>query len=410
MKNLLVRCTLGVLVLSASLAGGLAGCSSPSRGPAVPVALIDEARIPGIPDARIFLEGDNERLMAHLREVIARKRAALGLSADDQIPDAHMLALSGGGSDGAFGAGILCAWTDSGTRPEFRVVTGVSTGALIAPFAFLGSEYDEVLRHFYTTMTDRDIFTPRGKLAGLTGDAMTDTGPLRERIAETFTQKELDGIARGYESGRLLFVATTNMDSGRPVIWDLGAIAASGHPSALELTRSILLASASIPVVFPPVMFDVEAGGQRYQELHSDGGAASQVFIYPAEFNLAEVSKELGLKVNRSIYVIRNSKLDPPPKEIKRRTMALAGRAVDSLIRTQGVGDIYRMYLESIRDGLRFHLAYIPEEFPNTPASAFDPVYMTALFQHGYDRMKSGTLWEFAPRGFQNVTIAPVAQ
>jgi predicted acylesterase/phospholipase RssA len=258
-------------------------------------------------------------------------------------------------------------------------------------------------------MTDRDIFTPRGKLAGLMGDAMADTAPLRAQIADTITQKEIDGIAREYHNGRLLFVATTNMDSGRPVIWDLGAIAASGHPSSLELTRSILLASASIPVAFPPVMFDVEARGERYQELHVDGGAAAQVFIYPAEFNLAQVSSDLGIKVNRSIYVIRNSKLQPPAKATERRTMALAGRAVDSLIRTQGVGDIYRMYLEAVRDGLRFHLAYIPADFEPRPASAFDPQYMTLLFQHGYDRMKSGTLWESAPRGFENVTIAPVS-
>lgn len=403
MRGITCAVVVGVLVCALG-----AGCSGVPRGEAVPVALIDEAEVPGLPQARFPHDVTESSLLAYIAEMGGRRRASFGLGPKDPLPDAAYLALSGGGSDGAYGAGVLCAWTERGDRPEFVVVTGVSTGALIAPFAFLGPEYDSVLRETYTQTTDEDILKPRGVLRGVMSDAMADTAPLAKMIAREFGDREMQAVAREWQRGRWLLIATTNIDSGRPVIWDIGAIAASGHPGALELIRKVLLASAAIPGAFPPVMFDVEAGGKKYQEMHVDGGAAAQVFIYPAELQLAKLSEEMGVRVQRTVYVIRNSQLAPPPAATERKTMAIASRAISSLIRTQGVGDMYRIYLEAVRDGMEFHLTFIPAEFTDRPKSAFDPEYMQPLFELGYQRTKDGTVWDAAPPGFDGTRLAPV--
>ena len=403
--NTSLRATACGLVLVLVTGMMLAGCGAPPRGPAVPAALIDTAEIPGIPGARLPSNLEDPKFWAFLRQRIADRQRELGLAPGAHVPDAHFLALSGGGQNGAYGAGLLCAWTARGDRPKFTIVTGISTGALIAPFAFLGPEYDEYLHHMYTTLTDKDILIKRGVIAGFFGDSMMDSSPLRKVIADGIGEKEKDAIAREYAQGRMLLVATTDLDAGRPVIWNIGAIATSKDPKALDLLRDVLLASASIPVAFPPVLFDVEADNQNFQELHVDGGAAAQVFIYPASFNLKEFSESMHLNVTRNLYVVRNGFIEPEPKQVKRRTMSIAGRSIDSLIITQGVGDLYRIYLEAVRDGLKFHLAIIPDDFTDKPDAMFDPKYMTKLFQLGYDHMTNGTAWLSAPPGFADIAV-----
>lgn len=383
----------------------LAGCGAPPRGPAVPDALIDVAEIPGIPGARLPGNLEDPEFWDFLKKRVMERQKELGLAPGAKIPDAHFLALSGGGQNGAYGAGLLCAWTERGDRPQFTVVTGISTGALIAPFAFLGPEYDEYLHHMYTTLSDKDILIKRGVIAGFFGDSMMNSSPLRKVIAESIGEKEKQAIAREYALGRLLLVATTDLDAGRPMIWDIGAIATSDDPKALDLLHDVLLASASIPAAFPPVMFDVVADNQHFQELHVDGGAAAQVFIYPASFNLKAFSESMHLNVTRNLYVIRNGFAEPEPKQVTRRTMSIAARAIDSLIITQGVGDLYRIYLEAVRDGLKFHLAIIPDDFTAKPNAMFDSVYMTKLFTLGYDRMMTGKAWLAAPPGFDDVAV-----
>ena len=192
-----------------------------------------------------------------------------------------MLAISGGGDDGAFGAGLLVGWTARGDRPISRAVTGVSTGALSAPFAFLGPDYDPQLKAVYTQTTARDIFTPRGKLAALFQDAMGDTAPLRSTVARLVDDQLVQRIGEEYGKGRLLLIMTTNLDAGQECIWNVGAIAASGKPGARELIIKILMASSAIPAAFPPVMIDLDVDGQHRQEMHVDGGVFAQVFLYP---------------------------------------------------------------------------------------------------------------------------------
>jgi hypothetical protein len=337
-----------------------AGCASvPQRTP-LPEVLVSKVTIPG---------GDRARQWGDIEPEYADEWFSLP---DDEIRKRYpgivgrehtYLAISGGGPQGAYGAGLLCGWTEAGDRPEFTVVTGISTGALIAPFAFLGPDYDDVLERFYTTTTTEDVISKRSKLKTITGDAAAGTEPLQALIAEVFTQEVMDAVAAEERKGRHLVVATTNLDANRPVHWNIGAIAASGDPRALELIRQILLASASIPIAFPPVLIEVEVDGAVYDELHVDGGAAAQVFTYPAGLDMEKVLEKLDVPGMPDLYIIRNSILDPKYEEVMNKIVPIAGRTVTSMIRTQGVGNLFEIYLMARRDGLDFHLAYIPDDF-----------------------------------------------
>ena len=267
----------GVLLgLAGAMGAGASGCATLERLPAVPYAQAKQADILDIPDARFYV-AETKQILDTAVKANQRRNLARGVAATRRF-----LAISGGGDDGAFGAGLLVGWSDRGDRPEFDMVTGVSTGALSAPFAFLGRAYDPQLKAVYTETSASDIFQKRAPLLGaIAGDALTDNTPLRQMISRILDDQMMRRIAEEYRKGRLLFILTTNLDQGRPVIWNIGAIASSSHPKARELIVEVLLASTSIPVVFPPVMLDVTVGGERYQEMHVDGGASSQVFLYP---------------------------------------------------------------------------------------------------------------------------------
>jgi len=311
------------------------------------------------------------------------------------------LALSGGGANGAFGAGLLVGWTAAGDRPEFTIVTGVSTGALIAPFAFLGSQQDAPLKKFYTTTSTKDIIIIWPLLKILTGESAMSSEPLRKTLIEIFDEKMMAAIAAEYAKGRRLFIGTTNLDADRPVMWNIGGIAASGHPRSAERVADVLLASASIPGVFPPVFIEVEAGGKSYDEIHVDGGASSQVFLYPASLDVSQMKKDLDLEGKHRLFLIRNSQLNPHWKAVKPSLAGIAGRSLGTLIRNQGIGDLYRMYLAAQRDGIEYNLAFIPEDFQMEAKEQFDPEYMSRLFDLGYRMAQGGYPWKKAPMGFE---------
>ena len=278
-------------------------------------------------------------------------------------------------------------------------MTGISTGALIAPFAFLGPRYDDVLRKYYTGVGPGEILEKRSLLSGLFGDALADNAPLKNLIRNTITPAILKEIAGEYAKGRLLYVATSNLDARRPMIWNLTKIAASGAPGSLELFHELMAASAAIPAAFPPSMFEVEVDGKRYQEMHVDGGAFSQVFVYPSAVRVEEEARKAGVERRRAVYIIRNTKIAPSWSEVERRTLSIAGRAMNALIQAQGVGDLYRIYAVTQRDNVDFNLAYIPESFSAPHKEEFDTEYMRALFQAGYDRAVKGYPWAKVPPG-----------
>jgi predicted acylesterase/phospholipase RssA len=329
---------------------------------------------------------------------IDRQRRTLGLRNYTELPELQLLAVSGGGENGAFGAGLLCAWSVQGTRPTFEWVTGVSTGALTAPFAFLGSAYDPQLRAVYTSLSPSDVLTTRFFTAALFSDAMADNAPLYKTISRYLDERMMADIAKAYDEGRLLLIGTSDIDLQVPVIWNIGAIAKSGHPRALEVVRKILLASAAIPGAFPPSMIDVTVDGKPYQEMHVDGGAFAQTFLYPA--SLTEQRRKR-LTHQRVIpikaYVIRNGRLDPEWSVTERQTLGITGRAISTMIATSGINDVVRIYNTAMHDDIEFNLAYIGRDFDIKLPQPFDQAYMRALFDYGYQKAIHGYDWAKKP-------------
>ncbi|MBK8536987.1 MAG: patatin-like phospholipase family protein [Candidatus Competibacteraceae bacterium] len=386
------------------------GCATPPRQSAVPEKLQNQAQIPGLEKVRYRLGNPDDIAEMEREGIESIKREEAYLAASGHhgpLPPAVFLAISGGGDNGAFGAGLLNGWTAAGNRPTFKLVTGVSTGALTAPFAFAGPTYDATLKEVYTTISAKDILEPRSLLAALTSDAMADNHPLGKLLAKYVNQALLDVIAAEYAKGRLLLVGTTDLDARRGIIWNLTKIAASRDPKALDMFRTLMIASAAIPGAFPPTMIDVAVNGQPYQEMHVDGGATAQVFVYPPSLHLKDETRQLGLKPReRRAYVIRNSRLDPEWSQVERSTMTIAGRAISSLIHTQGIGDLYRIYLTTQRDGVDFNLAYIPDSFNAPHQEDFDTEFMRQLFAVGYDLAAKGYPWQKTPPGFASLAGA----
>ncbi len=393
------------LLLRTAAAGGmtalLAGCATPERRAAVPMGQATHASVLGLPNERFFPSYGSEALTAEVYAALRRRQHVLGLAPDVLPPKMEILAVSGGGEDGAFGAGLLCGWTGAGTRPTFQLVTGVSTGALTAPFAYLGSAYDPQLRAVYTELKPSDVLEQRYLTAALFDDALADNSPLFRTISRYLTTAMQAAIAKAYQDGRLLLIGTTDLDAQLPVIWNIGAIAASRHPRALDTIRRVLLASAAVPGAFPPTMFDVTLNGVAYQEMHVDGGAFAQAFLYPATLTRERRARIRQGKPTMDItaYVIRNARLDPGWAYVKRRTLGIVGRAIATMISASGYNDVLRMYSTTRADGVGFNLAYIGKDFTMKLPSPFDPGYMRALFDYGYQQARHGYDWKSKPPG-----------
>ena len=388
----LIRLIFALLILA------LAGCSSLQRKAAVPSQQMGQAQIAGLSGVRYLVASQSS-----IDQMAEDIQAGFKVRSDATLnAPANYLSLSGGGDDGAYGAGLLIGWSDRGDRPQFNLVTGISTGALIAPFAFMGKEYDPALRHVYTQVGPKDIFIERGLISGILGDGLSDTTPLYQLISQFVDEQFLKKVAYEYTTkNRWLLIGTTNLDAGVPVVWNMGKIASIGTPEALELFRKIMLASASIPGAFSPVMFDFEVSGQSFHEMHVDGGAITQVFLYPSA--LSQKAKDLDLKLQkqRNAYIIRNARLDPEWRETQRGTLSIIQRAISSLIQTQGVGDLYRIYHTTQLDGVSFNLAYIGSDFKFPHKTEFDTAYMQALFEYGYKQGLSGKEWQKYPPGYK---------
>lgn len=405
----LLRMTTAWMISATIALATLQACSTPPRDHAVPMEQQDRAIVPGT-TARVRTWGlvMNPDFMAAVEESVSREQAALTAAGHTgELPRADFLAVSGGGSNGAFGAGLLCGWQARGDRPAFKLITGISTGALIAPFAFAGPEWDSVLREVYTQTSTKDLITMRSVFAAIFDDAMADNAPMWKLLSKFVDQKLIDAIAAEHRKGRILVIGTTNLDARRAVLWNIGEIAASGDPGALELIRKLMIASASIPGAFPPVLIDVDVDGEHFQEMHVDGGAMTQVFLYPPTVNFAELAKSgQGPTRERRAYIIRNSRLDPDWAEVDRSTMTILGRAIDALIQTQGVGDLYRMYASTQRDHIDYNLAFIPASFKVLSKEPFDKEYMQQLFEVGYQMALKGYPWQKSPPGFDSPIIA----
>lgn len=344
-------------------------------------------------------EENGERILKGRTETLRKVKAeeiALGKPIKEQ-----MLALSGGGPDGAFGAGLLNGWTARGDRPEFTVVTGISTGAIVALFAFLGPDYDDELTEIYTTYRTEQLLT-RTFFAALTGGtAITSTRGYRALIEKYVSDEVVAKLAEQGRAGRVLLIGTTNLDAARPVVWNVTAIAASGDPSARRLIHDVIQASSAIPAAFPPVLIPVVTeDGRRYDEMHVDGGATQQVMLFSTEFPTRMIDEELGVEFDRSIYVVINNSLRKPYSPVRPRLLSIAGAAASSLIGGAGTGDIYKIFAIAERDGIELNVTSIPSSFDLEPEEPFDPVYMKTLYNLGYELGFSGEEWSSVPPDF----------
>jgi predicted acylesterase/phospholipase RssA len=391
------RITAALLLFLGAL---LSACASLERLPALSTEKAREITFHGIPDAR-FYANDAERVSDFANKMYRRRTAARGTA------PITFLALSGGGDDGAFGAGLLAGWSESGSMPVFDVVTGVSTGSLTAPFAFLGREYDAQLKHVYTETEAAEVFQKRNMLAVVADDAMTDSAPLRKMVGDHVDDAMVRRIAEEYRKGRLLLILTTNLDQGRPVIWNIGAIADSDDPKKRELIIQILVASSAIPGVFSPVMLDVTVDGQNFQEMHVDGGTVAQAFLYPpvhslrrASAKMASAERQARLSRKRIAYIVRNGRLTRSENTVKLQTLAIAKEALSTMITSSGVNDTFRMYLTTQRDRVDFNLASIGSDFEVPYKGPFDTGYMRALYAYGYEQGRTGPKWQKVPPGY----------
>jgi hypothetical protein len=371
------------LILGALIFGG---CST---APRISYTAADEtaAVIPNMADVRVFADVP----AARFRSAVC---PSLNLAAGSAAAPTY-LALSGGGADGAYGAGVLNGWTASGTRPEFTVVSGVSTGAMIAPFAFLGASYDDMLRQLYTSGIAESLLASPRPLNVLFGSGVFGNQPLRELVARYVDQAMLARIAAEYGKGRCLAVVTTDLDAQRAVVWDMGRIASYGSPVALELFRDVLTASASSPVVFAPVFIEVEANDRSVQEMHVDGGVTAPVFTLPEAFLLSSARPERGLRLN--IYVLINGEIDPDFRVVPERTVDIAGQTVSTMIKGRIRSVIFRTYEFAQENGLGFNLTYISPERASGGGVGFDTAYMRRIYEYGYERARSGRFWQTSP-------------
>jgi hypothetical protein len=389
-----------------------AGCAKTRVRNALPASLEEQVQMAGFENVRFW--SDKPSLILDKVAIGSVQREIEAYGVEELKKPVAYLAISGGGENGAFGSGLLNGWTASGTRPIFKLVTGISTGALLAPFAFLGSDYDKQLKEVYTTITDKDVYEKKSMLTAYWRDAVFGTAPLAEMIAKYIDQDVLDAVAREYKKGRILLVGTTQLDAERLVIWDMGAIASSSNPGALELFRKVLLASASMPVIFPPVYMNVTAGDLEYDEMHVDGGTLTEMMLYNeaikpmvahAKQAKAMVGNEELLKAlmsrKRTLYIIRNDPVNPEWKSVEPRLGNIAGRAIGTLVKSHGEGDLYRIYVLTLRDNIDYNLASVPADFNAPSQGMFDPVYMNKLYNLAYEMAKNGYPWQKYPPGYQ---------
>ncbi len=383
-----------VVVLAVMMSGSVAV----QERAAVPGPHIHSAQVSGYGDIRFWGDEVTPTIEAIIRRQYRQVRqAALSGEPGVSVRRADFLAISGGGGDGAYAAGFLTGWTRSGQRPHFEVVTGVSTGALAAPFAFLGPSYDGVLKEIYTRYADSDLVVDRG-LLGFMGSSRYDTAPLKGLLERYMTDGVLDAIAQEYAKGRRLLVQTTNIDAQRPVIWDLSAIAASRQPDRRDLIVRVLLASTALPGLFPAVRIRVNADGRAYDELHVDGGVTAQIFFAPPRTRFARFEQmAFGRPRERTLYVIRNGKLTPDYKATEERAFPLATRSITTLTKYQALSDLRRLDRIARETNARVLFTSIPPDFTTAARSEFDREYMSELFRVGEEMSRTGRAWRSDP-------------
>ena len=372
----------------------------------VPEGLVSRAQVLGMADVRAFSDQPSDIFINDLIKLLEQEELGGSFFFDFKAEKSYSaLAVSGGAAKGAYGAGLLCGWSKAGTRPDFKIVTGISTGAIIGTYAFLGSKYDQKLKEFYTKHSTKDVWKNKGLLRVLFSNSFANNLPLRRLLAGYFDQELLKDVAAEYRKGRRFYVGTTDLDAQRLVIWDMGKIADIGDNNALKLFRKIILASTTIPAVLAPVYFDVEIGEDIYDEMHVDGGTIKQVFfLYDVLRGIEKAVTKKGIdasKIKYSIYVIRNGYTDSIWKEVPDKLSFIAERAIDTMTNAQTTGDLYQLYTFTRLGQGDFNLAYISPTHKPKGKEFFDPAEMRELFDLGFAEASRGYQWKKVPPGLE---------
>jgi len=393
----------GAMALAIVIAAS--GCATLPRN-AVPVDRLHDAEVPGFANVRGWSGQISEDFQADFVQSVRDERHGEFPTNENGVPIYAALALSGGGSNGAFGAGFLYGWSETETRPDFKLVTGISTGALIAPFAYLGSDFDEELRLVYTTITAENILQKLSIFAILfQSESLAKTDPLQHLVEQHITEDTLRAVAERHDRGYRLYIGTTHLDAQRLIVWNMGLIAKQQSLEALDLFRKVMVASASIPVAFPPVLIDVEVDGKPYDEMHVDGGTLTQVFFYSGVLDIAASRREVyGDEFQSSgggVYIIRNGQLQPDPKQVDRNLAEISSRSIDSMIKSAVVGDLYRIFAFTNRDDIGFFYTDIPDDYEPQSTNSFDQAEMNRLFEVGHQLAQSENPWQINPPGFE---------
>jgi predicted acylesterase/phospholipase RssA len=383
----------------AAVATSFGGCASMlAHNGIADGRLAASAKIADMPGVRSWADDAPADIVAEARRRLPNlPRLAQNSKTVNGRPVVETLALSGGGGDGAFGAGVLTGWSERGTRPEFEIVTGVSAGAIIAPFAYLGSRYDKQLREIWTQYQTNEVITTSILPGLLGGPALADNAPLVALIAQYIDRKFLRSIAHEYANGRLLFVLTTNLDAQRPAVWNMGEIARYDNEEALDLFRKVILASAAIPGALPPVSIPVVAGGKHYDELHVDGGVTREVFVLPVQAPFKAFDPLYPAPPIRRLYIIKNGKLTPESAVTNPKALSIAARAITTLTKSQNLIELYRISRLAQDAGADFNLLAVPPTFTIKAKEFFDPEYQSALFEEGRKIGRNGGPWMKKP-------------
>lgn len=395
MRGVAVRTAAAVLVLVVGV-GALPGCRL-LRVPDRPVPLPPNVAPNDLIDANDPAESldplDVEDLALAAKQIRESRKPKFSPQKKYEI-----LVLSGGAVYGAYAAGVLVGWSETGTRPAFDVITGISVGAIIAPFVFAGPEYDGVIRANATSIRSEDLFERRRGIRELLYESVADNTKLRNRVAALITPDFLQKVAAEHAKGRRLYLGTTNLDTKRLVVWDLGAVATRGDA---PLFVDVMMASAAIPGFFPSVRFNVEIDGRSYEELHVDGGVTRSLFFRPPYVppDLREAFGPQSL-YDSNLYILVAGKLFADPDGVKPRTLRVAGAAISSLLYSGTRGDLARLYNYCILTGMNYHMSAIPQELEVTnQATNFDPAEAAKMFDAGYRAVMDKKVWRTAPPG-----------
>ncbi|WP_406610389.1 patatin-like phospholipase family protein [Agarivorans sp. JK6] len=371
------------------------GCSSPERNAAQESELMYPLATAGLR----YWDGESTEITEHnieqeYQSILDSRARNNGVGSD-----IYHLALSGGGVNGAFSAGVLNAWTANGDRPEFDLVTGVSTGAIVSVFAYLGSDYDSTLKNYYTETPMSSLFQVKSIWSLLRGEAVLDTAGFEDQVRSYIDADIVKQLAEQRAKGRLLVIGTTNLDNEKMSLWDVGKIAQVGSDEAITLIQNIIIASSSVPGAFPAKSIVIDDGQQRFEELHVDGGVSRQVFLVPqwAYYNLPFERNP------QHVFVIRNGLLKPHYQVTNNNLTDIGLRSISTIIRNQGIGDVEHIYHFAQHNQMSFRLAYIDNDFSKISDEAFTKEYMTSLYQYGYQKTRADSLWENVPPSLQHV-------